>query len=975
MAKVIPLVFISSTEQDLKQYRNAARDAAIEAGFQPVMMEYFSAQGRQPPYAACMAKVDPCDVLIVIAAHRYGWVPADQPGADRKSITWLECEYAKSKKKPAEMLAFVVDEKYGWPLELHESYRITAAINEGKATAELLTEVQDNVARLKEFKQWLGGLGFRPSFTTADDLKSRIMSALFQWSERHPEFQGPHLKPALDPAQYLHWLREQTAWIDIRGLQVGSGKAHRFPICDLYIPLRVTRDEAGHSGEEALRYRKLVVTGDPGSGKTTFLRRIAYELCRDVNRRVLPLPPNGFPLFIRIAELEEHIRHCLGSQENGAPTTKESPSWIAHFLEHRSRELKWNLTAEFFEAKLGEPSTLLLLDGLDEAAGRTERESMARLLENATQAYGNCRFVISTRPGSYRGLATLGDFHHVTIADLEGEAVELFLQRWSENLYPENASGAESHCRELLAALRARIEIRRMARNPVMLTALAVVHWNEKRLPEQRADLYDSVLTWLSRSRELRPGRERAERCLALLGHLALAMQNELQGRLTQSSLGQAAEMISPQFRGIPPERRFACAQQFLSEEEADSGIVVSRGSELRFWHLTFQEFLAARAISGLEEASQKKLLLTNGKLYSPEWREVILLLAGILLVKQGPEKVDGLFRAVLDRLGDAASLADKAQCAGLLGAILADLRPLAYQPADSRYHSTLNAVLGIFDAKKADDIDLQIRLEAAEALAQAGDPRLSEDNNRVTISGGYFLMGTQDEDPGQPNYDPAMMWLDESPVHEVRLESYRIGRHPATVAEFRRFMEDDGYQNTELWKNGGFGARKQPDEWEEQLLYPNRPVVNVTWYEAAAWCAWAGGRLPTEAEWECAARGREGRMYPWGNEPPDPRRAGFDKTKIDHAAPIGLFPHGMTPEGVHDLAGNVVEWTADWYATTYYEQSPAENPKGPESGKERVLRGGSWNLESRFLRASIRFSSEPGVKSDKIGFRCVWDM
>src|SRR5207302_4432041 len=131
-------------------------------------------------------------------------------------------------------------------------------------------------------------------------------------------------------------------------------------------------------------------------------------------------------------------------------------------------------------------------------------------------------------------------------------------------------------------ALRARIEIRRMARNPVMLTALAVVHWNEKRLPEQRADLYDSILTWLARSRQLRPGRERVERCLAVLGHLALAMQDQSQGRLTQVSLGQAAEMIKAQFREIAPQERFAHAQDFLSEEEADSGIVVSRGAELR---------------------------------------------------------------------------------------------------------------------------------------------------------------------------------------------------------------------------------------------------------------------------------------------------------------------------------------------------------------------------------------------------------
>ena len=122
MPKMTPHVFISSTKEDLEPYRIAARDAAIQAGFQPVMMDYFSAQSERPPYPACMAKVDPCDVVVVIVAHRYGWVPQDQPGKKDKSITWLECEHALNKKPKAEVLAFVVDEKCNWPHELPEQY-------------------------------------------------------------------------------------------------------------------------------------------------------------------------------------------------------------------------------------------------------------------------------------------------------------------------------------------------------------------------------------------------------------------------------------------------------------------------------------------------------------------------------------------------------------------------------------------------------------------------------------------------------------------------------------------------------------------------------------------------------------------------------------------------------------------------------------------------------------------------------------
>ena len=695
----MPKVFISSTREDLEPYRTAARDAAIQVGFQPVMMEYFTAQGKRPPYPACMAKVEECDVLVAIVAHRYGWVPSDQPPPGGKSITWLECERAK------EVLAFVVDEKCAWPPELREAYRLTKAMEEGKYTAKLATEVKRNVAKLREFKQWLSGLGFRPTFTNPDELKAAVLAALYEHS---PRAAAP-LKS--DPAKYLQWLREETAWIDIRGLQVGSGKAHRFPIEDLYIPLKTVLGGERPEPvllEEALKHPRLVIVGDPGSGKTTFLRKIAFGLCQDLSR--------GFPLLVRISELIEHIANCCPRREAGAPATRESAAWIAHFLGSQ----KWDLDAEFFERKLGERSTMVLLDGLDEVPDRVARETIARLFERAAGTYRECRFVVTTRPQAYTGEATLKDFHQVGIDELEPEAIERFLGHWAGCLHSGEPSRAEAHRKELAEALHKRVEIRRMARNPVMLTALAVVHWNERRLPEQRADLYESILTWLARAREQKEGREKADRCLELLAQLALGMQNQRKGRLTQVSKGRAAEMLVPQFRQVDKEERFQRAQSFLDQEEVDSGIVVSRGAELRFWHLTFQEYLAARAIAGKGDAAQHKLLLAENKLDRPEWREVLLLLAGILHVKQGRDKVDGLFRAVIEALKPKASLAERARCAGLLGAMLQDLRPLAYQPADPRYQEVLDSVLGIFDPEKSRRVSLQDRLEAAEALGQA---------------------------------------------------------------------------------------------------------------------------------------------------------------------------------------------------------------------------------------------------------------
>jgi len=148
----IPTVFISSTSEDLKLYRQAARDAAVSARFHPEMMEYFPANGQHPPLEACRAKVREADVIVAIVAHRYGWVP---DAADQKNITWLECEEAVRKGK--EVLAFLAEGD--WPVQFEESYRITEALKMGQATAQLLQEIQCNIARLGEFKQWLNGLG------------------------------------------------------------------------------------------------------------------------------------------------------------------------------------------------------------------------------------------------------------------------------------------------------------------------------------------------------------------------------------------------------------------------------------------------------------------------------------------------------------------------------------------------------------------------------------------------------------------------------------------------------------------------------------------------------------------------------------------------------------------------------------------------------------------------------------------------
>jgi formylglycine-generating enzyme required for sulfatase activity len=232
-----------------------------------------------------------------------------------------------------------------------------------------------------------------------------------------------------------------------------------------------------------------------------------------------------------------------------------------------------------------------------------------------------------------------------------------------------------------------------------------------------------------------------------------------------------------------------------------------------------------------------------------------------------------------------------------------------------------------------------------------------------------------------------------EHPQHPVWLSTYRISRYPVTNAQYRVFIKAGGY--TEKWKACW---SKEGWEWREQetITEPrwaggdfdrlNHPVVRVSWYEASAFCRWltlqlreSGEltakeevRLPTEAEWEKAARGMDGQIYPWGNEQIRPELANYSDTGLGVTSAVGCFPRGVSPYGCEEMAGNVWEWCLDWYGEKYYAESPKKNPQGPASGSARVYRGGGWYLIAGRCRAADRSGDAPDYRGSVLGFRLV---
>jgi formylglycine-generating enzyme required for sulfatase activity len=252
---------------------------------------------------------------------------------------------------------------------------------------------------------------------------------------------------------------------------------------------------------------------------------------------------------------------------------------------------------------------------------------------------------------------------------------------------------------------------------------------------------------------------------------------------------------------------------------------------------------------------------------------------------------------------------------------------------------------------------------------------------SQVWVPAGIFMMGTSDKEMQEvmaqnPPRFVTRALPSEQPQHEVRLSAgYWIDKFEVTYSAFEKFVDDKGYEKQEYWSEAGWKwLNSRPTvhacSGEVAKEKPNHPCVNVTWYEAEAYAHWRGGRLPTEAEWEYAARSSQSLIYPWGNSF-DPAKANVIDS--NGSMPVGSFPTGASWVGALDMAGNAMEWVQDWLDVDYYKLRVRDDPKGPVTGRIKIEKGGWWGSNRFVARSAYRHYEDPPTYNDHhIGFRVV---
>jgi|GEM_PF-2486078 len=622
----------------------------------------------------------------------------------------------------------------------------------------------------EELDQWIKVRAFRESleknkppifyqsFSDVSDFSEKFREDLSRWlsDERRPWQLLSDTSQRLSsgnvniPDEYFESVVNDLKTLDIAGID--NDRVVDIPLSEVYVRLRVIRDEDSNSDEDVIeaepidihdalgKYKHLVIVGDPGSGKSTFLKFIALMLARarvendpglasaKLNLQ-FPLP---VPFFISLWDLSDSLKHKKQAGETA----------IVDFAVEQLAERGLTISRQELEGMLESGSCCVLFDGLDEVPTEQGRAVISRLVEKFVSRFSQNRFIVTSRVRGYTGDAILkGGFIRCDIQDFNETDRQEFLKNWfaallridRSTVLAEGTASLEAYD-TLRNAIEGKDRIRVLAVNPLLMTVIAIVHWNRKRLPDQRVDLYDECIDVLLGQRKTaeRGGRYKDD------GVFDAALEEEVQYdrawtrkrfaeialRILESGSDEITRdvllnLLQQRFRDRPgsnDERAALEAERFLDRQELRSGLLSRRSHSCRFVHLTFQEYLAAWNLSNL---SMMGITTTTWPhLRDPQWFETLQLLGGEL-AKVSDEKLDQFASYLLDNLGD--TLRAQAPIIALCANILQDVKDVA-DVAPQTQERYLSALRGTLDAFRLDSgVPAKPQLEVLSALIPLG--------------------------------------------------------------------------------------------------------------------------------------------------------------------------------------------------------------------------------------------------------------
>lgn len=773
------------------------------------------------------------------------------------------------------------------------------------------------------------------------------------------------------------------------------------------------------------RNPRLVLLGDPGSGKSTFIAFVSMCLAGEMLKHpqvnlaqlTAPLPddkgqdqqerqPWQFGPLLPVPVVLRDFA-ARGLPPVGQPATA---AHLWRFIVAELKEATLGGLAQSLGEELHQQGGLLLLDGLDEVPEAEQRRvQIKQAIEDFARTFKRCRIMITSRTYAYQQQDwRLTGFAEAVLAPFSQGQMRRFVERWYAHvaavrgLKTEDAQGrAELLKRAIFGSER----LTGLAERPLLLTLMASLHaWRGGSLPDKREELYADAVDllldlWETRKLERTPdGRlvptepsltewlkvDRAA-MRGLLNRLAYqvhAAQPDLvgtadvaQGDLVSGLMDLSQEAVNP-----------VLLVRYLSQR---AGLLLPRGVGVyTFPHRTFQEYLAA---CHLTDHDYPDLVAQLARQEPNRWREVALL-AGAKAARGTVSAIWQLAEALCYRgLDDARCDPTDPWGALLAGQALVETATL--QALSERHQAKLERIQHwLVQILARGDLPAVERAEAGRVLAHLGDPRPGVGlRSRSPLPLGEGLGERALPDILWRDV-PAGPFLMGEKKTEVKLPAFRISVYPITNAQYAAFVSVNGYgtepywheaQQAGYWSESGFkgryddAVRDRPVDFGAPFNLPNHPVVGVSWYEALAFCRWLTGQLqsagelgpgqevslPTEAQWEKAARGTDGREYPWGADA-DPDRANYDETGLGNTSAVGCFPRGVSPYGCLDLSGNVREW-----CRTKYDDP---NDNSLEGDVFRVLRGGAFSSNVRLVRCASRSRDFPSVGDVNYGFRVM---